>query len=43
VDSVVKALGIAAWSLEVVKKEIAKLPPGPDADPEDYADEPVAQ
>ncbi len=28
---------------ELVKKELAKLPPGPDVNPDDYADEPVAQ
>ncbi len=28
---------------ELVKKELAKLPPGADANPDDYADEPVAQ
>jgi len=28
---------------EMVKTELAKLPPGPDVDPEDYVDEPVAQ
>ena len=28
---------------EMVKRVLAKLPPGPDADPNDYADEPVAQ
>jgi rubrerythrin len=27
----------------LVKKELAKLPPGPDVNPEDYADEPVGQ
>jgi rubrerythrin len=27
----------------LVKKELAKLPPGPDVNPDDYADEPVAQ
>jgi rubrerythrin len=28
---------------ELVKKQLAKLPPDPDVAPEDYADEPVAQ
>jgi rubrerythrin len=28
---------------ELVENEIAKLPPGPDVNPDDYADEPVAQ
>lgn len=28
---------------ELVRKELAKLPPGPDINPDDYADEPVAQ
>jgi rubrerythrin len=28
---------------ELVKNEIAKLPPGPDVNPDDYADDPVAQ
>jgi rubrerythrin len=28
---------------DLVRKELAKLPPGPDIDPEDYVDEPVAQ
>jgi len=28
---------------QLVRKEMALLPPSPDADPEDYADEPVAQ
>jgi rubrerythrin len=28
---------------ELVKNEITKLPPGPDVNPDDYADEPVAQ
>lgn len=28
---------------DLVKKELAKLPPGPDIDPDDYVDEPVAQ
>jgi rubrerythrin len=28
---------------ESVKKELAKLPPGPDVNPDDYSDEPVAQ
>jgi len=28
---------------DLVKNEIAKLPPGPDVNPDDYADEPVAQ
>ena len=28
---------------ESVKRELAKLPPGPDVNPDDYADEPVAQ
>ena len=27
----------------LVKNELAKLPPGPDVDPDDYSDEPVAQ
>jgi rubrerythrin len=27
----------------LVKKELANLPPGPDIDPDDYVDEPVAQ
>lgn len=27
----------------LVKKELAKLPPGPDVNPDDYSDEPVAQ
>ncbi len=27
----------------LVKNELAKLPPGPDVNPDDYADEPVAQ
>jgi len=27
----------------LIEKELAKLPPGPDIDPDDYADEPVAQ
>lgn len=27
---------------DLVKKELAKLPPGPDIDPDDYVDEPVA-
>jgi len=47
-DAAVKALFTELCKEEVehqelVKKEIAKLPPGPDADPDDYADEPVAQ
>ena len=28
---------------DLVKKEMARLPPGPDVDPDDYVDEPVAQ
>jgi len=28
---------------DLVKKELEKLPPGPDINPDDYADEPVAQ
>jgi len=28
---------------DLVRKELSKLPPGPDIDPEDYVDEPVAQ
>jgi rubrerythrin len=28
---------------ELVENEIAKLPPGPDVNPDDYSDEPVAQ
>jgi hypothetical protein len=28
---------------DLVKKELARLPPGPDVDPDDYVDEPVAQ
>jgi len=28
---------------DLVRRQMAKLPPGPDADPEDYADDPVAQ
>jgi rubrerythrin len=28
---------------DLVKRELAKLPPGPDVNPDDYADEPVGQ
>jgi rubrerythrin len=28
---------------DLVKKELAKLPPGPEVNPDDYADEPVGQ
>ncbi len=28
---------------QLVKRELEKLPPGPEIDPDDYADEPVAQ
>ncbi len=28
---------------DLVRRELAKLPPGPDIDPDDYVDEPVAQ
>lgn len=47
-DAEVKALFEELRDEEVqhqnlVKEALAKLPPGTDADPEDYADEPVAQ